>query len=395
MVFNSLFQNVLFCKKNFVSILIFAFNIFYMVVDTNLISPFKVLLMCVCPFILIKQIAFISKPLILACIYLLCVTSFSLMHPESFRSSTIVYLAMFVVMYLTFYTIIWQDIFKIEYFLIILKTLVVLYVVFFIFQQFFLLIGIRYFPLLNLSGEPYLEVFNTNSLSLEPSHTARILCVTFYTWMKLNEYKRGCKITVSYLWYNHRYFFLAFLYIMLAMGSGTAIIALFLLALYFVNRKILVIIPLILTSVITLNEYINFEPLNRSIKVFTALNSANAEQIQKADGSAYYRIAPIVNTIQDSDIFSSAFWFGRGIDSAKKNGTDLDKVMIGGISDYGFISFIFLLLFVYTSAIRRIFCLETLFFIILMACTLGNTYYIWGIMLLFTIIKRFEKYTYE
>lgn len=181
------------------------------------------------------------------------------------------------------------------------------------------------------------------------------------------------------------------------MGSGTAMIALFLLSLYFVNRKALVIVPLLFFALTSINEYINFASLNRSIKVATAISSADAQQIHKADGSAYYRIAPIVNTIQNSDVFSSTFWFGNGIDSTIKNGSvDLHSVMIGGVADYGFLSSIFLLLFVYHSAIRHFFCLETLFFIVLMACTLGNVYYGWGILMLFTIIKRFEhKYYYK
>ena len=363
-----------------------------MAIDINLISPFKILLMCLSPFVLIKQVNFISKPFILAILYLSCVTLCAYMHPNSFRPSTIIYLGMFILMYITFYTLLWQEDWGIDYFIRLLKQLIVFYVIFFISQQLFLAVGIRRFPLLNLSGEPYLEVFKTNALALEPSHSARILCVSFYAWLKLNEYKNGYRETISSLWHNHRYFFLGFLYIMLAMGSGTAMIALFLLSFYFVNKKALLIVPLLLSVVISVNEYINFEPLKRSLSVATAINTANAQQIQKADGSAYYRIAPIVNTIRSSDIFSSDFWFGKGIDSTNKNGTiDLNVVMIGGIADYGFFSFIILMTFVYNSAIKRIFCLETLFFIILMGCTLANVYYGWGILMLFSIIKKYEK----
>lgn len=378
-------------NRNFLTILLFSFNTFYMVLDINLVSPYKVFLMCLCPFMLIKQNSFISKPFIIALLYLICITLCAYMHPSTFRPSTIIYTAMFMIMYLTFYTMLWQEDLDINYFIRILEILINAYILVFIFQQISLALGIRQLAILNLSGEPYLQVFKTKALSLEPSHSARILCVSFYAWLKLNEYKNGYKETIASLWHNHRYFFLGFLYIMLAMGSGTAMIALFLLSFYFINKRGLVILPIVILSLITLNEYSHFESLNRSMKVATALSSTNAQQIQKADGSAYYRIAPIVNTIQKSDITSSTFWFGNGIDFTIKNKSiELKSVMVGGIADYGFLSFIILIVFVYTSAIRRFWCLETLFFIVLTSCSLGNGYYIWGIQILFSIIKRFE-----
>lgn len=381
----------LLCNRNFLTILLFSYNTFYMVLDINLVSPYKIFLMCLCPFMLIKQHSFISKPFIIALLYLTCITLCAYMHPNSFRPSTIIYTAMFMIMYVTFYTTLWQEDLDINYFIRIIEILVTAYIVIFIIQQISLAFGIRKLAIINLSGEPYLQVFKTNALSLEPSHSARILCVSFYAWLKLNEYKNGYRETIASLWHNHRYFFLGFLYIMLAMGSGTAMIALFLLSFYFINKRGLFILPIVILSLITINEYSHFESLNRSMKVATALSSTNAQQIQKADGSAYYRIAPIVNTIQKSDLTSSTFWFGNGIDSTIKNKSiELKSVMVGGIADYGFLSFIILIAFVYTSAIRRFWCLETLFFIVLTSCSLGNGYYIWGIQILFSIIKRFE-----
>ncbi len=63
---------------------------------------------------------------------------------------------------------------------------------------------------------------------------------------------------------------------------------------------------------------------------------------------------------------------------------------IGNINDYGFICYTLLLLLIYSCAIYRFFSLETLFFVILMSCTLANVYYSWGIMIIFTIIRYFQ-----
>lgn len=392
MTFNILSFHKIFEKKYFAALLFFAFNTFYILIDLDLFSPFKIGLMCICPFVLISQKTFISRTFLFGIFYLASVTLCAYMHPESFRISTLVYLYMFMFMFLTFYTLIKQEIWDIEFAINLLKILLVLYIVFFIIQQISLLVGIKRFILFNLNGEPYLEVFKTNSLSLEPSHSARIMSITFFAWLKLNEYKNGTKETLTTLYNNHKLFFIGFLYTMLAMGSGTAIIALILLLLYFFKPKTLLIIPIIIFAIICVNEAVEFAPLNRAIKVIAAIPSMDARTIGQADGSAYYRIAPLVSTIKNFDLTSIPFWFGNGIDSTfHTNGSiNLNTVLIGNIANYGLISFLFLLLFLYTSVIRKFFSLETLFFIILMACTVGNGYYMWGILMSFMIIKHFE-----
>lgn len=103
------------------------------------------------------------------------------------------------------------------------------------------------------------------------------------------------------------------------------------------------------------------------------LSEGDKKYIGKTDGSTAYRIYLIINTIE-SYISKKEFWIGNGIDSAKnKFGLiDLRKSKIENINDYGFFS------------------LETLFFVILMSCTLVNVYYSWGIMIIFTVIRYFQ-----
>lgn len=394
MMFRIFFIHNFFEKKYFAALLFFAFNIFYILIDINLFSPFKIGLMCICPFVLIYQKSFISKAFVFGVIYLVCTTLCAFMHPGSFRISTLVYLSMFMFMFLTFYTLIKQGIWELDFAIKLIKLLITLYVVFFLLQQICLLIGIRRFIPLNLSGEPYLEVFKTNSLSLEPSHSARIMSISFFTWLKLNEFKDGMKVTLSTLFCNHKWFFIGFLYTMFAMGSGTAMISLLILSLYFFKPQTLLTIPVLVFAIISINEMVEFAPLNRAMKVLTAIPTMDANTIGQADGSAFYRIAPIINTIKEFDLTSATFWFGYGIDSTiNPNGiTNTKAVLLGNIANYGLISFLFLLLFLYSSIIRKFFCLETLFFVILLSCTIGNGYYMWGVLMSFFIISHFEQY---
>ena len=93
------------------------------------------------------------------------------------------------------------------------------------------------FPLLNLMNMKYYSLFRLNSLAIEPSHAARLLTVYFYAFIKLLEFKDGIAPSIKKLWGEHRRVIIAFLYAMVAMGSGTAFVGLAILSLYFIKRQ--------------------------------------------------------------------------------------------------------------------------------------------------------------
>ena len=63
--------------------------------------------------------------------------------------------------------------------------------------------------------------------------------------------------------------------------------------------------------------------------------------------------------------------------------------MIGGISDYGLLSYIISIILVYSCCIRFI-SLESLYFLILLGAGIGNVAYGWGILMIFTCSKYFK-----
>ena len=392
-MFSINFSSALEVKRWFLALLLIMFNTHYLLVDFGLISITKLTVMALCPFLLLSFHKNISKPLIIALLYLLAIYICALQHPAQFRMTTIIYTALYVFLLVTFTTILYseENVLTLNFAIKLLNRLIWIYILVVIAQQLFILIGIRHFTPLNLGGDSYLEVNRVPGLSLEPSHSGRIMCVAFYAWLKLNEFQKGEKIDIHYLCAYERRFFLAFLYAMLFMGSATAVLALILLSFYFINRRSLLILPIVLIVVLFINERVEFKALNRTIKMIAVVSEGDKKSIGKTDGSAAYRIYPIINTIE-SDISKKEFWIGNGIDSAKnKLGLiDLRKSKIGNINDYGFICYTLLLLLIYSCAIYRFFSLETLFFVILMSCTLANVYYSWGIMIIFTIIRYFQ-----
>ena len=64
--------------------------------------------------------------------------------------------------------------------------------------------------------------------------------------------------------------------------------------------------------------------------------------------------------------------------------------MIGGIADYGFLSFLVMLVGVFSCMIRRIFSLETLMWCVLGLATLANIPFHWGLMMIFTGVRYFQ-----
>lgn len=107
------------------------------------------------------------------------------------------------------------------------------------------------------------------------------MCVAFYAWLKLNEFQKGVKIDIHYLWAYERRFVLAFLYAMLFMGSATAVLALILLSFYFINRRSLLILPIVLIVVLFINERVEFKALNRTIKMIAVVSEGDKKSIGK------------------------------------------------------------------------------------------------------------------
>lgn len=232
-------------KQFLIKMFIILMCIQFVPLEGYTISPFKVGLMALSPLLLLIKVPYISKALIYGLLYWLMCYLVALFHGDM-RFSTIGYLGMFVVSYAVFYHLIYSNSLTFKSFFLLLKNLITAYGIVLILQQIAMLLGIYYFPLINLDNQYFLSLTKLPSLSLEPSHSARLLSVMTLGYIRCIEIDSEERVTLELLFNKeHRTVTILFLWSMLSMGSGTAFIGLGLLSLYFIQRKTLIyIIPL-------------------------------------------------------------------------------------------------------------------------------------------------------
>lgn len=379
-----------FVKKHFATILFVSFLTQIVFFEGYGISYYKVGLMALCPIMLLSYRFHVTRAFVSCSIYFIYVLTTASFHPDTFRTSTIIYLGMFLMMYTMFYTYVNMGVFSLDYFLKMVRNLIYAYCVCLIGQQLCMCVGIRFMPLLNLNNQFFLEIFRLPSLSIEPSHSARILTVLYYAYLKCSEYKSGTVMTIADIFSeSHKKVTLAFLWSMLTMGSGTAFFALGILSLYFLRgRQLFFSIPIFLVAFFIM-DMIEVRQAKRVQAVVIATASLNSKELIEADGSAAVRIKPLLNTLT-IDLTKSENWFGRGCDASIRNGLYADDRYIGGISDYGLIAYLIELVLLY-SCTYRFFSLAPLLLYSGITGGISNVAYIWGMMMVFTCIGYFKK----
>lgn len=352
------------------------------------VSPVKVGIMALMPFVFIFKVPYVSKALILGILYLLTIIFSGLFHPESLRFSTIGYLGMFVIAFITLYNLVHSGTFSLSFFIKFLRWMILAYAICLICQQLLVLVGIRFMPLVNLSNQGFLAIDKLPSLAIEPSHSARILGVLIYAYMQCNGFQQGSPFRFRQLFeIEHKWVTYGFLWTMLTMGSGTAFIVLGVLSLYFINwRNALIIVPL-LAGLVFVGSSMGFEQLNRATRTASAVVTLNNEQIVEADGSASVRIIPLINTINNLDLSKKEHWFGYGIDAGIG---DKSNRLMGEITDYGFLAYLCGLILVFTCAIR-FWSIPTIMYFIGIGGGTGNIAYAWGILMVFICVRYFYE----
>ena len=383
----------LFTWQSFTIALITLFCIRYIPIETRAgVSMLKIGVSFVCLFFLLLRPPFMSKALMLLAAYFLIVFACVSLHPQTFRWSTMLYLLSFIIVYVYVYdSIVCRGIVDYETFMKFIIGLIYAYTIVLIMQQMLLIVGIRSFSLLNLTQ--FLDRgIGANSLSGEPSSAARIMAVLYLSLIRMLEIKLNRAVTVRDLWQDYKWLTIGFLWTMLTMGSGTAMICLVLLSFYFLNlRHIIMVIALGITFIIGI-QYIEFKPIQRVKVSVTAMLTGDKKNVMEADGSAASRIVPIMNFFA-LDFLDKDTWLGRGIDYTNNKGgyaARVNTAVIGGVNEYGMISYLVLLIFIYSCVIYKVLSLETLLFTILFGCTLGNIAYVWGAVMVFSLVRFFQ-----
>jgi hypothetical protein len=252
-------------------------------------------------------------------------------------------------------------------------------------QQLCFLLDVRYVPLLNLGNLEYYGQFRLNSLGIEPSHSARVLTVYYYALLKLTEIKYGRILPLSELWNEHKRVTIAFLYTMCCMGSGTAFVGLAILSLYFVRKQYAFAFLTIGLIVYLAAPFIDYEPLNRAVNIFNAALTGDTEVVTSTDNSAAARVNIIINTF-NIDLTDSANWFGHGTNYGSKTAY--------AIANYGLISYICKLIFIFSCCFSGFFTLEVLMFILLFSMDVGNIAYGYSVLMVLSTVKYFKLNQY-
>ncbi len=355
------------------------------------VSPLEVCLMGLAPLIFVIKVPYLTKPFWIGVCYMLVVLCCA-MRQSYVRFPTIGYLFMFVMTFILYCNLIYDNAFSLEEYRLLLKNFIIAFFYCAILQQVFSSIGLRNIPLFNMVGQSYLSFTHFNTLTFEPSSSARILAFLFLGFLRMEEVSLGYKPSIRYLWDNHKGTLLMFIYVMLFMGSGTAMIAMVCLSLYFLQRKsVLFVLPLLIAGY-CLMVNIDYLPVKRMVNAVNATMTFDVDEITTTDNSAAVRINPLINTFTKTDITSSETWFGKGTVSVKEREnwySTIKTAKMGNIDQYGLLSFLIGIILVYICCLPKLLSLETALSFLLIGFTVNNFSYIWGCYYILATTKYF------
>ena len=363
-------------------------NTVYIPIEGETISWLKVLMMAVASIKLFISMR-VSKLYLLCLAYWLCCVCMASFHLESFRWATILYLGMFCLSFAAYYQAVHCNLFTQTEFYDLLKKMIYAYFVVMLVQQAYSLLGGGRNLWLNYTGVEN----KPNMLALEVSHAARTLSAFLLCIFRLLEIEIGHKVSLNELWKRERVLVCIFLYCMLFMGSGTSMMCLLLLSLYFVSSKMVVILASFFVGICIANEYIEWTPLNRAMAILSALttDATNRVAIGRADGSAAYRVVPLMNTLFRLNLFSLDTWMGKGCDASVNTDIFLGVRYVSNLLDYGFLSYLLSIFIVLKFCVKKVFSLEVLFYVFLCLTNMSNVAWCWGIYMTFATTFFFQK----
>lgn len=353
--------------------------------------------MGVCPFLILKYKKFYWSEvwllLFMASIILLPLLN----QPASMRWSTVMYSFMFGIAFIAYARLLHRNKFNIQSYQKLLKYLIYAYFVVLLIQQFCVLTGL---PIFNLSNYNPIEPWKLNSLSAEPSHSARIVAFLMYCYITVKEkiIKKGYNFRLDFK--DDKWVWLSFLWTMLTMGSGTAFVFIPIVLLKFIRFKTLIPLTAIIGVVFFLVNIMGINVFERPFKVFIATLTLDVDTIIEADHSASLRIVPMIVLAQMTDLTTVNGWFGHGIDYV----SSFLSFLIPGVpvgfsggglfqllSEYGFIPFVLFIVFSFSNSNGKDNYLNIVFWFMLVFMYGINSQIVWLCIILLFTNKYFIK----
>lgn len=359
-------------------------------------SMVKVSFMCLSPVVLFVAWRFGIHLKVIVCVAACLSWKFLVAYFQTtpLRPEALAYSVAFFMTYMMFYTLVYNGCFSRNQARTLLETLFWAYVAVLVIQQIYSFAGGREWPLMNLFSARA-HVLKCQSLSLEPSHSGRILGAVFYALLKIWEYQKGTRLSIGDLWAEHRWLTVGFLYAMISMQSATAIFVLLLLLLYFFSWKYVLPLIMIFMLLPTIAEVTESYELKRVIAIMESVTTGNTEEAIAADESGSYRVAPMLNML-NADYGDVKLWTGHGIDTTRdivlpNISQSRYDVLPGEILDIGIFGYLLSLILVFSCAVRPFFSLPTLMFFLIIGGGTNNVAYVWGILMIFTICGYFYE----
>ena len=354
-------------------------------------SFIKLGVMGLAPFMFLLRGMIISKALFFGIGYWLWCYFSSLLIGEQ-RFSTLGFSGMYIITFIVFYNLLRKGVFTFVYFKQLVRILIMAFGIVLICQQICMLIGLRTMPLVNLNNQFFLSLTKLPILTLEPSHSARVLAALVLCYWRMYEIENGEKLRLKHLFMGEmRKPMILFFWSMLTMGSGTAFIALAILSLYFITKDTAFYVIPFLVVMYLISGTMEMTQFERAKRLTEASLTGDIEMMQEADGSGASRIIPFVNTFTNINFLKQETWVGKGTDKKDSKWWTKMNRKIGVIEQYGIIGFIISMFLVYMCMIRRFISIESLFFMGLLGMSIGNIYYAWGCLTLFAGVRYFQE----
>ncbi len=320
---------------------------------------FLIGVMVLSPLIVLKHHKLYSSDTLLLSFMLSIILIPFIVHPESMRWSTVMYSLMFGVTFIAYKQLLYKKYFTIENYLKLLKYLISAYFIVLLIQQFCVLTGL---PIFNVSNYYPVEPWKLNSLSAEPSHSARIMALLMYAYISIKEISIKRTYNFRREIKEDKWVWLGFLWTMFTMGSSTAFLFIGIVLFKFVRLKSLIPLFILLSIAILFVNTMDSHNFERVYKVFMSTLTFDVDAIIHADHSASSRIVPMMVISQMVDFITFNGWFGHGIDSTTiiihKIYPDFPEGATGGGMlqvwwEYGFLTFILFIWFSLKMTFRK------------------------------------------
>jgi hypothetical protein len=348
-------------------------------------------------FLFFKNIK-IYKHEILLILFLLTAFLFpSLFKYDTLRWTTILYTTMYCITFMMYIRLLEKSSISISQYLSLIKFLIYAYFTVLLIQQLCVLTGL---PIVLENAYNPLEQWKLNSLSLEPSHSARFMPLLMYTFITVKEIILNRRYDLKKDLKTDKYIWIAFSYSMVTMGSGTAFLFIPIVLLKFIRGKNIFALFFLTLVLWIAAQYISPQTMKRTTDTFWAVLTFDENKIIDADGSTSMRIIPLMIVVKNIGLTTHDDLFGHGIDSTNnllfsRVPSLIEKTTGGGLFqiwyEYGFISFILFFLFSMLTCYKKGDFLSFIFWFFLIFMYGVNSQIVWSCIIILYTNKIFAK----